>query len=102
MGVGELIGDKLPQTPARIAPVGLIARCLSGALTGGAIYKSAGFDSLSGALIGSAAAACSTFAWYFGRKKADTATGIPDPIIGGAEDLLTIGAGIALIRYARR
>ena len=101
MGMGELIGDKLPGTPARIGPVGLIARCLSGGLAGGAIYEAAGYNALLGAFIGSAATSCSTFACYFGRKKTGAATGISDPFIGGAEDLLAIGTGIALISAPR-
>ena len=98
MGAGELVGDKLPQTPSRIAPRGLIGRCVSGALAGGAIYEAAGDNALVGALIGSAAASCSTFASYLARKKVDSITGIADPIIGGVEDLLVISAGVALIR----
>ena len=86
MGAGEFVGDKLPKTPARIAPQGLIGRCISGALAGGAIYEAAGDNALLGALIGSAAASCSTFVTYFARKKAGSITGVPDPFIGGIGD----------------
>ena len=34
LSAGELIGDKLPKTPNRIAPLPLIARAFSGALVG--------------------------------------------------------------------
>src|SRR5579863_7534279 len=35
--VGELIADKLPNTPSRKEPVGFMARVLSGALCGAAL-----------------------------------------------------------------
>ena len=35
--VGELIADKLPNTPPRTKPPGLIARVLTGALCGGCL-----------------------------------------------------------------
>src|SRR5579862_8789575 len=36
--IGELVADKLPNTPARTAPVGLIARIITGGLCGACIY----------------------------------------------------------------
>jgi uncharacterized membrane protein len=95
--IAELIGDKLPSAPNRIKPVGLVARCLSGALAGACIYKASGNKGLSGALLGSAAALVSTFGSFLLRKSIVKQTRIFDPIIGAIEDALVIGAGVAMV-----
>jgi len=95
--VGELITDKLPSTPSRTAPVGVIARCLSGSLAGAAICKANGNTAISGALLGLAGALCATYAFHSLRKNVVKQTHIADPWIGGAEDAIVIGTGIALI-----
>src|SRR5580692_6618608 len=48
----ELIADKLPNTPARTAPVGLIARIVLGCLGGAALAASAGGNLLAAAIVG--------------------------------------------------
>lgn len=35
--IGELVGDKLPSTPNRTEPLGLIGRIFSGAFVGGSV-----------------------------------------------------------------
>src|SRR5712671_3159322 len=37
LAVGELIADKLPKSPSRKAPMGLLARIVTGALCGAAL-----------------------------------------------------------------
>jgi len=95
--IAELIGDKIPSAPDRIKPVGMVARCLSGALAGASIYKASGNKALSGALIGSATALASTFGSFLLRKSIVKRTRIFDPIIGVLEDALVIGAGVAMV-----
>ena len=96
-GVGELIGDKLPFTPARTQAVGLIARCVSGSLAGGSIYKATGNSALAGAAVGAIAALGATYGCYLLRKNIGKNSHIPDALTGGIEDLLVIGGGLALI-----
>jgi len=100
LAVAEFVGDKLPSTPNRIKPVGVIFRCLSGSLAGAGIYKASGGNPYIGALIGSAAALGSTFGSFFLRKKVSEKTKIFDPVIGAIEDALVVGAGIGLARSA--
>ena len=95
--VAELIGDKLPSAPNRIKPVGLVARCLSGALAGASIYKASGNQPLAGAILGSTAALASTFGSFLLRKSIVRQTRILDPVIGALEDALVIGAGVRII-----
>ena len=42
LAVVELVADKLPQTPSRTAPPGLIARILMGGLTGACVAAGGG------------------------------------------------------------
>lgn len=58
---GELVGDKLPMTPSRLSPVGLGARLLLGAVTGASLAGRGGTARVPAALIGSGAAAATSF-----------------------------------------
>ncbi|WP_461452541.1 DUF4126 family protein [Mucilaginibacter sp.] len=98
--VSEVIMDKLPSTPNRIKPVGFAFRCLSGALAGASIYKSTGNNVLVGTLLGAASAAAATYLSFIARKTVVERTKIFDPIIGGIEDALVVGAGVELFELA--
>jgi uncharacterized membrane protein len=100
LATGEFIGDKLPFTPNRIKPLGIVFRCLSGSLAGASIYKASGNNALTGALIGTVTAFGSTFGSYFLRKGIVNKFELFDPLIGAIEDALVIGAGIELTRLA--
>jgi uncharacterized membrane protein len=91
LALGELIFDKLPFAPKRIAPAGLSGRLLSGAMCGAA---AAGADQTTGALLGIAGALASSFAGYAIRKSAGRASGVPDALVGLAEDAVAIGIGM--------
>lgn len=97
LAAGELIGDKLPNTPNRIAAPGLISRCLSGALAGASIYRASGSNGFTGALIGSTAALASSFGFFYLRRFAVAKTNITDPVIGGIEDAIVATVGASLI-----
>jgi uncharacterized membrane protein len=65
MEIGELVNDKLPKTPSRLAPPGFIARIVASALCGLAI----GFSG-HGMIIGLVAGIIGTVAGTFGGAKA--------------------------------
>lgn len=90
LALGELVFDKLPFAPKRIAPAGLSGRLLSGAMCGAAVVDE---DQASGALLGVAGALASSFAGYAMRKAAVRASGVPDALVAVAEDGLAIGLG---------
>ena len=46
--IGEYIADKLPKTPSRTAPLGLIARIVTGGLSGACVCAAAGQSLLVG------------------------------------------------------
>jgi len=98
--IGEVVGDKLPNTPNRIKPAGVTFRCLSGALAGASIYKASGNNAITGAIIGSVVAFGSTFGSYFLRKDVVNRTKVFDPMIGAMEDVLVIGAGAVIVSTA--
>src|ERR1700687_5447161 len=60
LAVVELIADKLPNTPARTAPLGLTARIILGCLCGVALATSGGGNLLVAAIVGIAGAPVGT------------------------------------------
>jgi len=100
LSVSEVIVDKLPTTPNRTKPAGIIFRGLAGALAGASIYKASGNNVLTGTLIGATSAVMSTYISFLLRKNIVKNTSIIDPIIGALEDALVIGAGVGLAQVA--
>ena len=68
LALGELIADKLPNTPARTAPLGLIARIVMGGLCGVALATSAGGSLPVPAIVGVIGALVGTLAGYNVRR----------------------------------
>ena len=97
LSAGELIGDKLPNTPSRIAPLPLAARALSGALVGGAVFGTARRPTWIGALLGATAAVGAAYGGYHLRKLADEKLSLPDPVIALVEDAIAVGIGTAAL-----
>ena len=99
---GELVGDKLPFTPDRIAPGPLGGRLVLGALAGAALYQEARRPPLTGAALGAVAAGGGAAAGFFARRGLGRVTGIPDPVLALLEDALAIGLGLRAVRGRRR
>ncbi|MBC8083201.1 MAG: DUF4126 family protein [Hymenobacter sp.] len=96
MAAGEMVGDKLPAAPDRTSPPVLAGRALSGALVGAVLYKVNHDSALKGALLGSTMAVAATFGSLFLRKNSAAKSGLPSSLVGGLEDVLVLGAGLAL------
>jgi uncharacterized membrane protein len=99
-GAGELVADKLPQTPSRIEPPQLAGRALMGGIAGLAIASTRhGFPAyLVGAILGAAGAIAGSYAGYHARKAIGDATSLPDPAVALGEDAIAIGLGRVTIR----
>src|SRR5688572_24878047 len=69
LALGELIVDKLPNTPSRTAPLGLIARIVTGALTGACVSLGGGQSALVGAELGLIGGIVGCFAGYHARAR---------------------------------
>ncbi|RZU41588.1 DUF4126 family protein [Edaphobacter modestus] len=94
LAIGELIVDKLPNTPARTSAIGLSARGITGALCGAALAASGGRSLVAGALLGAAGGIGGAFAGYYIRHGLVTQMELPDFVIAVIEDLLAISGGL--------
>lgn len=100
MAIGELVGDKMPSAPNRIAAPAIISRSLSGAMAGASIYKASGGNMYFGAVLGSVTAVVSTIGSFYLRRKIVKQAHLIDPIIGSIEDAIVLGAGLGLAETA--
>ena len=98
MAAGEMVADKLPATPDRIASPVLLGRLLSGALVGAAWYKSRHGSALGGGVLGGLAAVAATFVSYALRTGISKQTATPVALVGVGEDALVVAGGAALLR----
>lgn len=94
LAICELIVDKLPQTPPRTAPMGLIARAITGGLSGAALAVSGGKSLAVGLLLGLIGGVAGAFAGYEIRKGLVTQMNLPDFVVAVVEDLLAISGGL--------
>jgi uncharacterized membrane protein len=95
---GELVGDKLPNTPNRIVPQQLLTRAGSGALVGATLYKAKGGSAVGGALIGALGTVAATYLTFYLRKGISDKTGTPTSLVGAGEDALVLAGGAALAK----
>jgi uncharacterized membrane protein len=95
----ELIADKLPKTPARTAPPGLIARIVFGGLCGVALAISAGGSPLVAAIAGVIGALVGTFAGYKIRHALVMRAHLPDFAVALVEDVIAIAGGLLIVSH---
>lgn len=88
--VGELVADQLPSIPDRISPGPLIARMITGALSGMLVTEVVRAHAWQGALAGAIGAVIGAFAFYHLRQWAGRVTRIRDPFLGALEDVLAL------------
>ncbi len=97
MAVGELAADKSSFIANRIDPGPLAFRAISGAVCGATICTAEREQANVGAVVGGVAAVASAFTCYYLRRKLSENTGIPDLMLGFAEDAIAIGVGKRLL-----
>jgi uncharacterized membrane protein len=95
----ELIVDKLPQTPARTAPVGLIARGVLGGACGIAFATSAGTSPALGGVLASTGAIFGAVAGYQARHALVWRMHLPDIAVALAEDTIAITGGLLIVAH---
>jgi uncharacterized membrane protein len=97
LAAAELVADKLPSTPSRTAPPGLIARVVFGGLSGASLCA-AGMQSIAlGAVLGAAGGLAGMFAGYKARTGLVRALKVPDITIALLEDAVAIGGSFFLV-----
>jgi uncharacterized membrane protein len=99
LAVIELVVDKLPKTPARTAPVGLIARIVLGGASGLALAAGAGISVSLAGLIASMGAIAGAFAGYHFRRALVLKAHLPDLVAAIAEDAITIAGGLLIVSH---
>jgi uncharacterized membrane protein len=99
LAMGELVADKLPNTPARTAPMGLIARIVLGGACGAALAVSAGASVVLAAVMGVIGAIVGTFGGYSVRHALVARMHVPDLVVALAEDAIAIGGGLLVVRW---
>jgi|GEM_PF-227479 len=99
LAVGELIADKLPKTPARVAAVPLAGRMVAGALAAASVtpQKRQHRRRLAAAALGAVAALASSWAFYALRRGATRRLGVPDVAAALTEDALVAGLASRLL-----
>ena len=88
--LGEFVGDKLPQAPARTSPPGLITRILVGGTCGAAVTMGQG-GALPGVGMGVVGALAGTFGGYQYRVRVPKALRLADFPFAVLEDLFAVG-----------
>jgi len=97
LAVVELVVDKLPSAPSRTQPVGLIARILTGTLTGACVAVAGGQAAIAGALLGVAGGVFGCFGGYQARKALVKRLGKPDIYVALAEDIIAISGSLLVV-----
>ena len=97
LAVVELIADKLPNTPARTAPLGLSARVFLGGACGLGLATSAGTSVSLSVLLASTGALVGAFAGYHSRRLVVSKAHVPDLAVAVAEDVIAIAGGLLIL-----
>lgn len=97
LAILELIADKLPKTPSRTAPLGLIARIVTGGITGACVAAGGGEGAIPGAVLGIVGGLVGCFGGYQLRTRLVKALGTPDFVIALLEDLIAIGGSLWVV-----
>lgn len=97
LAIGELIADKLPAIPKRIAPVPLLARIFTGGLCGACLCAAVAKPLIAGALLGGAGGVIGAFIGYEVRKRLVTTLRIKDFFVAICEDLCAVGLALSIV-----
>ena len=99
LAIVELVLDKLPNTPARTAPVGLSARIVLGGARGLALATGAGISVSLAGVIASIGAIAGAFGGYHIRRAVVLKTHLPDLVVAIAEDAIAIAGGLLIVSH---
>ena len=100
LAAGELVADKLPQTPSRKAPVPFAGRLLMGGVCGYAMGVSRN-AAVEGVVAGVAGAVAGTLVGYEFRRQLVQATGGDDLPIAVLEDAIALTTAVVVVSNNR-
>jgi uncharacterized membrane protein len=94
LALGELIGDKLPNTPNRTSPFALLARMAFGGLVGAIAATGLHGPALEGIVLGVISAVAGAFLGFHLRQFLVKERAFKDLPVALVEDALTIGLSV--------
>jgi uncharacterized membrane protein len=97
LAVVELVFDKLPNTPGRTSAPGLIARIVTGGVSGACISSSRGQGALVGGGLGAVGGIAGCFAGYHARSRIVKALEVPDIYVALLEDLIAVSGCLWIV-----
>ena len=92
--VGEYVGDKLPNTPNRTAPVALFGRLTLGGLVGAIVATAFRRPIVGGIAIGALGAAAGTYGGFYLRQGLTRKAGAPDLVVALSGDAASIALAV--------
>lgn len=95
---GEFVGDKLPNTPDRTAPLGLIGRLALGGLVGAIVATAYHRKIVGGIALGALGAAAGTYGGFYARKGLTKGAGLNDIPVAITGDSAAVALAIRSLR----
>ncbi|MGI8575612.1 MAG: hypothetical protein ACR2MA_09800 [Egibacteraceae bacterium] len=89
LATGELVADKLPDTPSRLAKGPLAGRAVMGGIAGAAMSRPRAI----GFALGATGAVAGAYGLFHARRLAGERSELPDAALGLLEDGVVIGLG---------
>jgi uncharacterized membrane protein len=97
LALAEIINDKLPATPSRLAPPSLAIRSITGAFSACGLAVAAGQSLLFAIVLGAIGALAGSFVGYYVRHQIVVGLKIPDFPVALLEDAIAIGCGLLIV-----
>jgi uncharacterized membrane protein len=97
LAVVELVTDQLPSTPSRLKPPGLIARIITGGLSGLCLAAADSQSIALGAVLGAVGGVVGAFVGYHARRGLVKGLKVKDFPIALLEDAVAIGGAILIV-----
>ncbi len=96
--VGEYVGDKMPNTPDRTAPLGLAGRLTLGGLVGAIVATAYKRPLAGGIALGALGAAVGTYAGFYARKGLSQGAGLNDIPVAITGDAAAVALAVRSFR----
>ena len=96
--LGEYVGDKLPSTPSRTAPLGLVGRLVCGGLVGAIVATALKRPVVGGIAMGAVGAIAGTYGGFAARRGLTTGSGMPDLPVALVEDGISVAMAVGAMR----
>ena len=95
---GEFVGDKLPNTPNRTSPLGLVGRLTCGGLIGAVIATAFKRPIAGGIAMGAVGAAAGTYGGFYLRRGLTKGAGLADLPVAISGDAAAVALAIRSLR----